>query len=338
MTHEIKQLFKTAQLWQNAGNKIALATVVALEGSSYRRPGVRMLLKEDGEMKGAVSGGCVEKEVFRQAKSVFNDGKPKMMTYDGRLRLGCEGIIHILLEPFNITETQFEAFESTLNNRKRFTCESFYAKEVGVNEAMGSQINLNGKSYPFRSSFQTDTIKELDQFSQEFFPPFQLYIFGAEYDAVNLCKTASDLGWEVTVVADPDESKTIAYFSGVKQLITPAYEQLDTSKIDKQTAVMVMTHSFNKDVQYLMALRNTFPAYFGLLGPKHRRERLLDKLLEYYPETSLGFLDQLHGPARINLGAEKASEIAISIVAEILSVVKKQEPIALREKTGGIHE
>ena len=254
MTHEIKQLFKTASLWKKTENKMILATVVALEGSSYRRPGVRMLLRDTGEMVGAVSGGCVEKEVFRQATSVFENGKPKMMTYDGRLRLGCEGIIHILLEPFDITEMLFEAFKDTLNNRKPFTCESFYAKEIGVNETMGSQINLNGKSYTFRSSFQTDTIKELDHFSQEFFPPFQLYIFGAEYDAVNLCKTASDLGWEVTVVADPDESKTIAYFSGAEQLITPTYEQLDTSKIDRQTAVMVMTHSFNKDVQYLMAV------------------------------------------------------------------------------------
>ncbi len=81
-------------------NKAVLASVVALEGSSYRRPGVRMLLLEDGHMTGAVSGGCVEKEIFRQSESVFRTGIPKMMTYDGRYRLGCEGILYILLEPF----------------------------------------------------------------------------------------------------------------------------------------------------------------------------------------------------------------------------------------------
>ena len=317
---------------------MVLATVVALEGSSYRKPGVRMLLKETGEMKGAVSGGCVEKEVFRQAKSVFDNGVPKMMTYDGRLRLGCEGIIHILLEPFNLTEALLEAFNDTINRRESFVCESFFVMEDGVSETMGSLIKLNGNAYSFRSSFQSDNLKGLEHFSQRFLAPFQLYIFGAEYDTVNLCKTASDLGWEVTIVADPDESKTIEYFQGAKQLLTPIYKEFDTSQIDRQTAVVVMTHSFNKDVQFLMTLRNTFPAYFGLLGPKDRRERLLSKLLEYYPNTSLEFLDQLHGPAGINLGAENAAEIAISIIAEILSVIKRQEPIALREKTGGIHD
>ena len=64
-----------------------MATVVALDGSSYRRPGVRMLIVENGTFIGAVSGGCVEKEVFRQAEEVFRTGIPKMMTYDGRYRL-----------------------------------------------------------------------------------------------------------------------------------------------------------------------------------------------------------------------------------------------------------
>jgi len=327
-----------ASLWQETGSKIVLATLVALEGSSYRRPGVRMLLRDSGEIIGAVSGGCVEKEVFRQSVSVFDKGTPKMMTYDGRLRLGCEGIIHILLEPFNISDELSETFQKILNFRKTFKCESFFVKEDGVNEAMGSQINLDGKSFAFRASFNKENIQGLEHFSQLYSPAFQLYIFGAEYDAVYLCKTASDLGWEVTIVADPDEAKTVDYFKGAKRLITPTYKELDTSGIDQQTAVVVMTHSFNKDAQYLMALRNSFPAYFGLLGPKHRRERLLSKLLEYYPDTSIEFLDQLHGPVGINLGAESASEIAISIVAEILSIINNKEPISLREKSGGIHD
>ena len=98
-----------------------------------------------------------------------------------------------------------------------------------------------------------------------------------------------------------------------------------------------MTHSFNKDVQYLMALRNTNPAYIGLLGSVSRRERVLSMLMEYSPDTTIEYLEQIHGPAGLNIGAVGASEIAVSILAEILSVVRHQQPVSLSEKAGSIH-
>ncbi len=79
-----------------------MATVVDLDGSSYRKPGVRMLITGNGDMVGAVSGGCVEKDILRRSESVFNDGKSIMMTYDGRYRLGCEGVLYILLEGLSL--------------------------------------------------------------------------------------------------------------------------------------------------------------------------------------------------------------------------------------------
>jgi len=100
MAHELKKIIKAYELARIHNTSCVLATVVALEGSSYRRPGVRMLLQQDGKMVGALSGGCVEKEVFKQATSVFKTLIPKVITYDGRYRLGCEGVLYILLEPF----------------------------------------------------------------------------------------------------------------------------------------------------------------------------------------------------------------------------------------------
>ena len=167
---------------------------------------------------------------------------------------------------------------------------------------------------------------------------FQLYLFGAEHDTVRLCKAASDLGWQVIVVAAADEEKTKAFFKGAHRFITPTFEALDLSGIDAQTAVMLMTHSFNKDVQYLLALAKTKPAYFGILGPKHRRERVLEKALDFNPELSIEFLERLHGPAGINIGAESAEEITVSILAEILSVIRNQQPVQLKEKSGTIHD
>ncbi len=147
MTHEIKNLVGIIWKAQKLGIKSVLATVVALEGSSYRRPGVRMLIQENGQIHGAISGGCVEKEVERQAQFVLKMDIPKIMTYDGRFRLGCEGIIYILIEPVKITQDMKSKFDIVFNKRLAFKSESFYSIEEGANKSFGTQFYLSGKRY-----------------------------------------------------------------------------------------------------------------------------------------------------------------------------------------------
>lgn len=337
MTHELKLLFETINKWQGEGKKSVLVTVVDLEGTSYRRPGVRMIISENGETVGAVSGGCVENEINRQAQSVFKNGKAKVMTYDGRLRIGCEGIVHILIEPALLSDELLISFNKQLKSRKPIEIKSWFYPEVGEYNHIGSQVRLEGAEFTFHPDFDTEEIDDQQCFTQTLDPLFQLYIFGAEHDAVLLSQAAKLLGWEVTIVASPDEEKSCDYFPGATSLIAPAYEEINSLQIDKQTAVVLMTHSFNKDVQYLLALKDISPAYIGLLGAVSRRERILSMLLDYMPDISPSFLEQIHGPAGINLGAETASEIAVSILAEILSVVRQQTPVSLREKEGSIH-
>jgi len=337
MTHEIKLLFQTINSWQLQGKKSVLVTVVDLKGSSYRRPGVRMAINEDGNFVGAVSGGCIETEIERQAQSVFKSGNAKLMTYDGRLRIGCEGILHILIEPVSLSGELLDDFDSVLKQRLDFGMEVFYYHEVGEYKNAGTKISLKNKSYSLNPYFVTTEIDDQKCFSQKFDPLFQLYIFGAEHDAVQLCQAAKLLGWEVTIVASADEAKSCDYFPGASALITPFFENIDTSALDEQTAVVIMTHSYNKDVQYLMALKDTNPAYLGIVGSINRRERLLSTLLDYFPDISTDFLEQIHSPAGISIGAETASEIAVSILAEILAVIRNTKPEALRNKVGSIH-
>lgn len=337
MTHEIQLLFRTLRSWQSEGKKAVFVSVVALEGSSYRRPGVCMIMSEVGEWAGAVSGGCVETEIERQAQRVFKTGLAKVIVYDGRFRIGCEGIIHILIEPVFITDELFEAFERQVEIRNAFLMQSWFYRKAGEYENVGTFVELSGKRFALNPPFSHVKISDQECFSQTFKPLFQLYIFGAEHDAVQLCQAAKLLGWEVIVVASPDESKSCEYFPGANALVSPTFDTIDTSQIDGQTAVVLMSHSFNKDVQYLMALKDTRPAYLGLLGSNNRRERVLSMLLDYMPDISTDFLEQIHGPAGISIGAESASEIAVSILAEILSVVRQQKPIALSEKVGSIH-
>lgn len=156
MTHEIKILFGTLRQWQEADKRALFVSVVALDGTSYRRPGVRMVINEEGITAGAVSGGCVEDEIIRQAQSVFDRGRAKMMTYDGRLRIGCEGILYILIEPVLLSVALLEEVEKQMKGRKTFHLDSFYFREVGEDDRMGSVIRMGDTKYTLHPSFHPD--------------------------------------------------------------------------------------------------------------------------------------------------------------------------------------
>ncbi len=338
MTHEFKKIIAAFHKAEKEGIAAVLATVVALDGSSYRRPGVRMLLLSNGNMVGAVSGGCVEKEVQRQAETVFNAGTSKVMTYDGRYRLGCEGVLYLLLEPFNPSSFFIEEFDTAIANRTNFKITSFYQKEERSDIAYGSTaIFENGNTYSFNYKNKRKTNIVTATFVQQMSPCFKLVIIGAEHDAVQLCLYASLNGWEVTVIAAPNSAKTIGNFPGAKALLTFSAKELTTVKMDKQTAVVLMTHNFANDLNYLVGLKDKNLVYIGLLGPVKRRKKLISQLLEYSPELKDSFLDKIHGPAGINIGAETPQEIAVSIIAEILTVIRNQEPMKLSDKKKSIH-
>lgn len=335
MTHELKTIIQQYEKRQQSGEASVLATVVALDGSSYRRPGVRMLIFENGDMVGAVSGGCVEKEVLRQAQSVFSSKVSKVMVYDGRYRLGCEGILYILLEIFKPNKPFLTQFWDTINKRSPFFINSFYKKEQGESKNYHTVFHFDDTSF-FVNPTAENLSDELPSFKQEMHPCFKLVIIGAEHDAVQLCKYAALTGWEVTIVANPKEEKTENDFPGINKLIMVEPETFQL-KMDEQTAVIIMTHSFVKDLQFLIALKEEKGAYMGLLGPLRRREKLFDDLLERCPDLSEEYLEQIHGPAGIDIGAETPQEIAISVLSEILAVVNKKEPSLLKDKVGKIH-
>ncbi|WP_242121529.1 XdhC family protein [Aestuariivivens sediminicola] len=337
MTHEFKNIVEKALLTKQKGSKSVLASVVALDGSSYRRPGVRMLILENGDMVGAVSGGCVEKEVRLQAQTVFDTGVSKIMTYDGRYRLGCEGVLYILLELFHPEEGFFEEFFRCLKERTHFEIHSFYEKEQGQPKGLGSFVKIEKNLYSISIPALSYEANPHPIFKQSMAPPFKLVIVGAEHDAVKLCSFGALAGWEVTIIASAKEQKSIENFNGAFALVSTTPETVAFEGIDDQTAIVLMTHNFANDLRYLVALKNTEPAYIGLLGPSKRREDLLNQFIEYCPEIDDAFLERIHGPAGLNIGSETPEEIAISVVAEILAFTRQQKPISLSKKTGKIH-
>lgn len=340
MTFEFKNIIKSFQKGNEEGLKAVVSTLVALNGSSYRKPGVRMLILEDDTMIGAVSGGCVEKEILRQAVSVFKTGESKMMTYDGRYRLGCEGTLFILIEPFNPSEALIAAFEKSVEERKSFQIKSFFAKEEGVHNNFGSFISFDNIQWmPFSKTSKAEEKgrSSLKLFEQNLKPCFRLVIVGAEHDAAQLSRFASQLGWEVVVITSAVNQQNIHDFPGATTLIQEDPNLLNIQWVNEQTAIVFMTHNYAKDLQYLLALKSTNPVYMGLLGPFNRREKIINDLIEHYPEVDDAFLEKIYGPAGLNIGAETAQEIAISICAEILSVTRQQQPDFLKNKTTSIH-
>ncbi|WP_103863914.1 XdhC family protein [Aquimarina sp. I32.4] len=339
MTHEFKEILESYQIAKQQGITAVMATVVDIEGSSYRRPGVGVLILQNGNMTGAVSGGCVEKEVWRQAQSVFVTGTSKMMTYDGKYRLGCEGVLYILIEPFDMTQDQITRMKQYLISRTSFEIESYYSKTMYDHSGMGSMVKFT-ETQVFSFSYKTspNVAAVLSCFTRKIVPCFKLLIIGTEHDAIQLCQLASATGWEVDIVSSPKSPIQLDKFPGAQRVIESLPENLETDFIDDQTAIVLMSHNFAKDLLYLQVLTETCPAYIGLLGPSQRREKLLFALIEYFPEITDSFLDTIHGPAGLNLGAETPQEIAISIIAEILSVIRNQEPISLQEKSGAIHD
>ena len=338
MIHEFKEIIDQALINQQKGLKNVLASVVHLEGSSYRKPGVRMLISEDLKAVGAVSGGCVEKEIIQRSKSVFANNKAKIITYDGRYRLGCEGILYILIEPFFVTEDFLEAFQKSVLEREQFVINSSFKKEDETSGNFGSKVIFkNNQSFLFNENFKENGDENSDVFQQILQPAFKLIIIGGEHDAVKLCKIAAQLGWEIHVITSAKDSKQLSDFSGATSVIGETPETISFSDINENTAIVIMNHSYVQDLKYVLKLSEYKPKYIGILGAPKRRERLFNELFELSPDISEEFLDVIYTPAGLHIGAQTPEEIAVSILAEILSVIRKKEPFSLRKLTGKIH-
>jgi xanthine/CO dehydrogenase XdhC/CoxF family maturation factor len=329
--HELKAMVASYLSPESQGQGHVLATVVHLKGSSYRKPGVAMLIREDGHMTGAVSGGCVEKEVFRQSLDVFASGSPRLMTYDGRYRLGCEGILYILLEPFDPAQEWIEAFHLALSQRwaisftSYFDLDNFAAAEAGTVFHMGKSSCSLRKDEPVNKGMSHHLEERMN-------PAFKLIIVGGEHDAVELCRLASGVGWEVDVITSPGEQKPASVFVGATSVEGLEPAQFDVARIDGQTAVVLMSHNYATDFQFLLSMTGSGPAYVGLLGPSKRREKLFAELIEHEPLIDTDFLDLIHGPAGLDIGSVTPQEIAISIISEILAFTRSTHALSLSAK------
>jgi len=338
MTHEFISILNKGLDWKNQGFELVIATVVHLQGSSYRRPGVSMLINDKLDYFGAVSGGCVEKAIIQQARDVFFTGNSKLMTYDGRIRLGCEGVLSILIEPFYPTKNLLSKVLMTLEKRIPFKrrCR-FNLEDKDSNKNAYSFLEFNGASFTLGNKANlSDEFK--NEFTVDFLAPYRLIIFGTEHDALSLSETAENLGWQINLVYDPKEKVEGEFFQKVNNFYPRTAAAISNFKLDSRTAIVLMSHSYAKDLEALIFLSQlSSKPFIGLLGPVKRRNKLIDDLTEMNPNLELDFLDSVFGPIGLDIGAESAQEISLSICAQILSYFRSKDSRPLYKINKSIH-
>lgn len=295
----------------NRGGRLALATLVAREGSSYRQPGARMLIAGDGSFCGSLSGGCLEEGIASTARKVFLSGKPQRMVIDTRPHFGCPGKLHVAVEEIGTDLT--DRIESELRQRRSVLL---------VTDAHGTRPT-NG---------------ETGELLEKVCPPPRLIAVGWTHDMAPLLHFAAKLGWELhRVLRDPRMIAETPRVAGESVRSLAANELTHEFKPDTTTAVLVMTHHLATDFAFLREILPAGYGYVGLLGSKRRRETLLAELGELGLLEDPAVTDRLHAPVGLDLGGHHPATIALAIVAEIQAVLAGAEAGFLRDKIGTIH-
>jgi xanthine/CO dehydrogenase XdhC/CoxF family maturation factor len=368
---EIRDIIKAYDGAKKDGKQTALATVVHVEGSSYRRPGARMLIEDDGQLTGAISGGCLEGDALRKALLVMTEKTSRLVTYDTMddddakfgVGLGCNGIIQVLIEPINdidpnnpiqflkaINEKRQQSVLVTLfslqdkKDPQHGTCfllredktvidNTPVLKQVLMHDAEEVMINQVSS---FKNYVSND--HNLTAFIEIMKPPISLIIIGAGNDVMPLVDMAGIIGWEATVVdGRANYAKKERFASACQVLVSKPEQVLYQIAIDERTVFLLMTHNYNYDKAMLKQLLQKNVSYIGMLGPKNKRERILGE----FKEEGLVFTDHqlsvLHSPVGLDIGAETSEEIALSILAEVKAFFANKDVQSLRKIGEVIH-
>ncbi len=370
---EIKNIVQAFDKATAKGRRCVLATVVHVQGSSYRRAGARMLITDDGQLTGAISGGCLEGDALRKALMALQQQRPLLVTYDTMdeddaklgIGLGCNGIVKILMEPIdsNNPNNCIALFKAILSKRQNAVLTTVFIDDKQATSQPGTcllrledeKVHTNLEDEQLKSilkntsynallnkssSYKNYTIKDktYNAFIEYMQPGVSLIIFGAGNDTVPLTEMASVLGWQVTVIdGRPGYATPQRFPKAQKTLFAKPFNALQDIAVDAQTVFVLMTHNYNYDIAMLEQLIWQNTSYIGILGPRKKAERMFSELSEKGIFLSPAQSAKIYAPVGLDIGAETAEEIASSIIAEIKKVFASKEGRSLREKLQPIH-
>jgi xanthine dehydrogenase accessory factor len=351
------------------GERMALATIVAVRGSTYRRPGARLLVPEDGSPVGNLSGGCLEGDVADMARAVMDEGNARLAGWDltadddavWGLGLGCNGAIEVFIEPASNAAEVAGALRAALEEERPISVvtvvESSRAdvepgarlvvRPDGTTDGALGDASVEATALDVATALlraERSEVRALADgvraFVEVLDPPLRLVVCGAGHDAIPLVRASSVLGWNVTVVDDRPAFLTHGRFPEATRFVAvdAAEDAAKAAGVDGRTFAVVMTHNFLRDKEYVRSLLGSPAAYIGMLGPGARTERLLMELRDDGIEITDADRERIHGPAGLDLGGEGPEEIAQAIVAEIVAVKRRRTGGFLKERPGPIHD
>jgi xanthine dehydrogenase accessory factor len=366
---EITDVLEAIESLSAKGERMALATIVAVRGSTYRRPGARLLVPEEGAPVGNISGGCLEGDVADMARVVMTEGTARLAGWDltadddavWGLGLGCNGAIEVFIEPADQAADVAHALRAALEEERPISVVTVLESEHDA-VAPGSRIVVRpageAEGTLGHAEVDADAIATAQQmldaerseihtlthgvraFVEVLEPPLRLLVCGAGHDAIPLVRAARGIGWSPTVVDDRPGFLTEERFPdavGFVHVEAPEHVAREAA-IDRRTHVVVMTHNFLRDKEYLRSLLGSDAGYIGMLGPSARTHRLLMELADEGVEITDADRERIHGPAGLDLGAEGPEEIAQAIVAEIVAARHSRGGGFLKERPGPIHD
>jgi xanthine dehydrogenase accessory factor len=367
---DIRDIIRAFELAQSKGQRSALATVVHVEGSSYRRPGARMLVTDDGQLTGAISGGCLEGDALRKALYAINQQQNKLVTYDTTdeddikfgIQLGCNGIVHILFEPIDDSKAYhpIRLLKELTGERRDAVLVTLFSSDRSLAQPGTCLLHTDNNihtalSGEWQSLVWTDikeaaadrmsgfkeyihNDKSYNGFVEFIPPPPAIVIAGAGNDVLPLVDITTMLGWHTTIVdGRPQHATSRRFGKADKVLVARPESVLNQLTTDAQTLFLLMTHNYNYDLVLLKELITKGFQYIGILGPRKKLDRMLDELRAGGMALDEEQLASIHSPVGLDIGAETAEEIAVSIVAEIKAVLSGRSGAPLREKLDPIH-
>jgi xanthine/CO dehydrogenase XdhC/CoxF family maturation factor len=370
---EFQEIVKAYDLAMHAGKSVALASVVHLDGSSYRRPGARMLVSDEGELTGAISGGCLEGDALRKAMHAIAQKSNRLVTYDTSdeddmsigIQLGCAGVIQVLFESINPNQSAnpIQLIRKALAIRQHAVLLTLFDLSDKKNVQPGTCLLMEAdghvsgsQPYPEIQEMLLDEMRQVlhsgksgfhqfkkDEFSITAFveylqPPVSLVVVGAGNDAIPMMQFADTLGWDVRVVDGRNTHARPERFTSACQVLVSKPEQvLEQLPMDERTVFVMMTHNYNYDLTMLKALLTCNTPYIGMLGPRKKLERMLDELRGGGMVITEEMIGKVYGPSGLEIGAETPEEIAMSIIAEIQGVLTGTKGGQLKLKQDVIH-
>jgi xanthine dehydrogenase accessory factor len=352
MREEERQLLQAIADAKTSGRKAAIATVVRVVGSAYRREGTKMLIDADGGQVCMISGGCLEQEVGAVAKEVMESGQAVVKFFDldeevvWGLGLGCGGAVDVYIEPLDSGE-EFKLWLETVQAQKagvlatilnvkegssfRKAARLFIGEDGDLSGNLGHE-SLNEQILEFAKEkmsqlyprSETRTFKADDEAVEVFIdvnmPPPELAIFGAGHDAVPVASYANKLGFRVTVIDARHAFVTPERFPNASLVRTHPSGFEEKVTLSPRTYVVLMNHHLERDKESLaFAVTKNVP-YIGVLGPRSRYERMLNALKDENRILSTKELSVVRNPIGVDIGADTPDEIAVSIMSELIAI------------------